>query len=273
MEVRILPLQQMTMEKIPNLIMKYKDKKLVEYLKPGLKVMIRFGHGLGDTLLFIPVYEKLKRLYPDVHFDLYVEAGQEQIFKSVKNKDDPSYDYIFHLDFPMSEGVKTSKPAKCCRDEIGIDPITEVTRLGKYPSPLVGVHFHGTALPGSVGCPENIAQQIWKEVKEAGKIPIEAHFQHMWHNPVNIKFPFVESTVRESQANLKNLIGLVQKCSAFIGVASGPFIVALSAMPKRTLFLERSHKLECYTLDKEVQRVDVQNYKPGSVKQWLLNLP
>ena len=40
------------------------EKKLVDYLAPGQKVLIRFGHGLGDTLMFIPLLEALK--YPGV---------------------------------------------------------------------------------------------------------------------------------------------------------------------------------------------------------------
>ena len=254
------------------MITNYKDKKLVEYLKPGMKVLIRFGHGLGDTLLFMPIFEKLKQLYPLVKFDLYVENGQETIFDSITDKDAPGYDNVFHLDFPMSEGSNESKPAKCCRDEIGIPAITEVAKLPIKNSPLVCVHFQGTSLPESVGCPENIASMIWSEIKEAGLIPFECHFEHTWHNPKNKKFSFINNSVRGYEANLDNLIGLIQNSRAFIGVASGPFIVALSVMPKQTAYLEKSHKLNNYTNEK-IFKVDLSNYKPGTIKTWLLNLP
>ena len=69
------------------MIENFKEKKLVEYLENGQKVLIRFGHGLGDTLMFMPVFNHLKSLYPNIHFDLYVESGQEEIFESIKDKD------------------------------------------------------------------------------------------------------------------------------------------------------------------------------------------
>ena len=152
------------------MIENYKDKKLVEYLKDDQKVLVRFGHGLGDTILWYPCFEKLKQSYPKVHFDLYVESGQEEVFESIADKDAEGYDHVFHLDFPMSEGSELTKMAKCCKEEIGIEPPEqEIAKLPSCESPFVAVHFHGTALPGSVGCPEEIAKQIWQEVKILGK--------------------------------------------------------------------------------------------------------
>jgi len=250
------------------LISSYTDKKLVSYLRPGQKVLVRFGHGLGDTLMFLPILDQLRALYPGTQIDLYVESGQEQIWKSATDMNDPSYDYIFHLDFPMSEGSLEPKAAKCCRCEIGIEPVVDVAKLERYPNPLVAVHFNGTALPGSVGCSETVAAQIWQEIHEAGFIPIECHFEHVWHNPVNKQFPFVESTVRKSRPELKNLFGLLQNCHAFVGVASGPFVAALSIMPDRMFYLESAHKLECYT-KLPVPRSNIKAYKAGTIKQWL----
>jgi hypothetical protein len=253
------------------MITNYKDKKLIEYLKDGQKVLIRFGHGLGDTLLFMPIFSKLQRLYPKIHFDLYVESGQEEIFESIKDKDAQGYDHVFHLDFPMAEGSKLTKPELCCKSEIGIEPITEVATLSSYNSPLIAVHFHGTALPGSVGCTDEIAKQIWTEIKEAGKIPIECHFEHCWHNPVNKRPDFVDCSVRGSQPKLSSLIGLLQHCDAFIGVASGPFVTALSTVTThKILYLEKEHKVETYT-KLPIQKVDIKNYEPGKVKQWIQN--
>ena len=253
------------------MITNYKEKKLVEYLTDNQKVLIRFGHGLGDTLLFMPIFDKLKELYPNIQFDLYVESGQEEIFKSIKDKDAHGYDHVFHLDFPMSEGSNTTKPDKCCRDEIGIEPITDVAKLSSYDSPLVAVHFSGTALPDQVGCPEEIAIQIWKEIKEAGFIPIECHFEHCWHNPVNKKYSFINASVRDSIPKIKSLIGLLQHSKAFIGVASGPFVTALSVMPERMLYLEKKHKVHNYT-SKDIPTIYINNYQSGSVKDWLLKL-
>jgi hypothetical protein len=253
------------------MISDFTEKKLVEYLQDGQKVLIRFGHGLGDTIMFMPIFYRLQELYPKIHFDLYVECGQEQIWKSIKDKDAEGYDLVFSPVFPMSEGTNYTKAELCCITEIGIEPFTELSRLPYRESPLVAVHFNGTALPESVGCPEETAREIWQEIKDAGLIPIECHFKHIWHNPVNEKYSFVDNSVREYKADLDNLIGLLNHCRAFIGVASGPFVVAMSIMPNSTLLLEKHHKLENYT-HLPIKRVDIINYQKGGIKCFLNEL-
>lgn len=253
------------------MITNFQDKKVSEYLVPGGKYLIRFGHGLGDTMMFIPILEKLREEYPDSQIDLYVESGQEEIWESAEDKDAPGYDEVFSLDFPMSEGSDLTKPGKCCIEEVGIEPVVDVAKVPEKPSPLVVVHFHGTALPGSVGCSEEVAAQVWSEISDFGKIPMECHFEHMFHNPVNAKFGFIDNNVRRYRANLSNLIGLIQHAGAFIGVASGPLVVALSVMPTRTLYLEKHHKLECYS-KLDVPSINIFDYEPGSVDRWLTSL-
>lgn len=250
------------------MITNFQEKKLIEYLKPGGKYLVRFGHGLGDTIMFMPILDSLRNTYSDCQIDLYVESGQEEIWESIEDKDAPGYDEVFSLDFPMAEGSDLTKPGKCCIEEVGIEPIVGIASLPEKPSPIVSVHFQGTALPGSVGCPEEIAAQIWQEITDFGKIPIECHFEHMFHNPVNIKFGFIDNTVRRYRANLSNLLGLVKHSWAFIGVASGPLLVALSIMPERTLYLEKHHKLECYT-QLTAARANIFNYESGSILRWL----
>jgi hypothetical protein len=245
------------------------EKKLVEYLKEGQRVLLRFGHGWGDTQMFIPVFELLKKAYPAIHFDLYVESGQEEIFESIKNKDDPNYDYVFSLDFPMAEGSPETKLEKCCKEELGIEPpLNTKLYFNNYVNPFVAVHFHGTALPEAVGCPEEVAQRIWGEITEAGFIPIECHYEHIFHNPANAKYGFITRHVRDIPARLSGLIGLIQHCGAFIGVASGPLITAFNIMPEKTLFLEKNHKFENY-YRYPIAKVNVLDYRDGSVKNWL----
>ena len=253
------------------MIAEYKNKKLCDYVKPGRRYLIRFGHGLGDTIMFLPAFEKLKSDFPDATFHLYLESGQE--LEWVSHKDDGHYDEIFHLDFPMSEGERgITKMIKCCRDELGIDPpFADVVSLSKKQNPFVSVHFQGTALPGSVNCPEEIAAQIWEEIVDAGKVPIECHFEHPFHNPVNRKYEFIHRTVRDVPAKISTLIGMIQHCFAFVGVASGPFVAALSCMPHRTLFLEKKHKVNSYTRNR-IAVVELNDYRPGSVCSWLKTL-
>lgn len=260
------------------MITDYKKKKLIEYLKPGGKYLIRFGHGLGDQIMFYPLFLMLQAAFPDCQIDLYVECGQEEIWQSVKDKDAPGYDEVFSLHFPMSEGSDLLKQHKCAIEELGFTSadlagLNEVDTLPSMPSPLVALHFQGTALPNSVNCPKPVAKQIWQEVKDYGKVPIEVHFQHVFHNwNANPKYPWIDVSVRNYRATLPNLFGLIQSCWAFIGVASGPFVVALSVMPERLLYLQKSHKLTSYTKRQDIQSVDVMNYRTGMVTRWLEGL-
>jgi hypothetical protein len=198
----------------------------------------------------------------------------------------------------MSEGSAVLKAEKCAYEEIGltaeqIDGIREVCELPnislsevddpglKFPldiasradgNPLVGIHFQGTALPNSVNCDEDIARQVWHEVESAGRVPIEVHFRHVFHNPINKRFDFVTNSCREYRANLKNLFAVLQRCSAFIGVASGPFVAAMSIMPERTMYLEKNHPLETYTRHLPVTRMKLAGYEQGMVYDWLEGL-
>src|SRR6056297_59847 len=92
----------------------YKDKKLIDYIIPGDNVLIRFGHGLGDTIMFVPIFKKIVNQYPDCNISLYVECGQEEMIEIkdyvVKKPKLSDYDYVFDLHFPMSEGTDLTKP-------------------------------------------------------------------------------------------------------------------------------------------------------------------
>lgn len=255
------------------MIEEFKTKKLVEYLQDGQKVLIRWGHGLGDLIMWLPAYDKLKSDYPSIDFHLYVESGQEEIWGDEKDKDSQEYDLVFSLNYPMSEGSEMTKTQKCCKEEIGIEaPAEEFNKLVKMESPFVAIHFNGTALPGSVNCPEETARQIWQEVKDFGKQPIEIHYEHCWHNPFNAKYGFIDVSVRGYQAKLSNLIGLIQRSFAVIAVASGPFVVAMATMPERTLYLEKSHPLKTYTKRTDIKKININEYQPGMIKTFLENL-
>jgi hypothetical protein len=251
----------------------FQDKKVTEYLQDGQKVLFLAHNGLGDTIMWLPSYEKLKKDYPNIDFHLYVESGQEELWGDERNKDSQDYDLVFSLNFPMAEGSDMTKAEKCCNEEMGIElPTQEFAILPNCESPFVAVHLQGTALPGSVNCPEETARQIWQEIKDFGKIPIECHFEHMWHNGSNAKYGFIDVSVRGYQAKISNLIGLIQRSFAVIAVASGPFVVAMATMPERTLYLEKNHPLKTYTKRTDIKKVIINEYKTGMIKEFLDNL-
>ncbi len=257
-------------------ITEYSKKKLVEYLYDGAKVLLLFGHGLGDTVMFYPAFEALKKAYPKVQFSLYIENGQEEVFGKVA-WDESQYDLVFSIHYPMSEHLKDkTKSEYCCIQELGIDPALierEFANLPVCKSPLVAMHFQSTALPDTVNCPPDVADKLWNQVLTAGFVPIEVHYQHVFHNPVNKKFDCVTNTVRGCRATVPNLIGLLQRCRGFIGVASGPLTIALSLYPERVLYLENTHPLTTYTRNPSVGRMNIRGpYDSDYVTQWLEHL-
>lgn len=273
----------------------FRDKRLAAYLEPGQRVLIRFGHGLGDCLMFAPCLNALRAQFPETQIDLYVENGQEEVWPSVAGKDAPGYDLVFSLPFSMSwsefrrteceappshvaplasswKGANLTKQEQCCRDELGIEPpAREWAFLPDCESPLVGVHFQGTALPGSVNWPEWAAKQVWDEIMAFGKTPIECYYAHIFDNPANAKYDFVDPTLRNVPGKLSSLIGLLQRCWAFIGVASGPWCTAMAIMPERTLFLQKDHRAEGYTHE-PVARLTLDDFREGQVTTWLNSL-
>jgi hypothetical protein len=147
-----------------------------------------------------------------------------------------------------------------------------VAKLKRYKSPIVAVHFQGTALPNSVNCPEDKASIIWNGILRLGLIPIECHFMHMYHNPANQKYGFIDCSVRSVKPRLQTLIGLIQHCYAFIGVASGPFVTALSVMPERTLLIENLHTLVDYVPKGTGSSIHHKDITSEKIVKWLYTL-
>ena len=79
----------------------YTNKKLVEYLKPGMRVLIKFNdHGIGDMIMFQPLYQRLKELYPDVEFHLEPNKDQQYFAESPN----APVDIIFYITFRETAG-------------------------------------------------------------------------------------------------------------------------------------------------------------------------
>ena len=259
------------------MIENFKDKKLVEYLKDGQKVLILYHCGWGDLISFMVPYNKLKELYPKVQFTLYLENDQDKIFPSVNKIEEEKYDLVFSPNFPMGEGSGLTKAENCCVKEFGIPPVSGVIDLPKRKSPIVLVHFQGTALPNQINCSSEIAEKIWNEILETGLVPLETHWIHGFANPFNKKYNFINRDVRDCKANLGNLIGLVQHSFAFVGVLSGPAITALSVLPNHSFILEKDYKLTDYVKEDFVNRnrikhINIANYQEGMTHRWLEGL-
>jgi hypothetical protein len=257
------------------------DGLLTRYLdKDVRRVLVVFLHGVGDVVMFVEVFKAIRTLYPKIHFDLglAIELDQNNIYPGAILLDTDwrsqistlNYDLVFQCRFPMEDPQRptVTKAEICCEKELGIQPIAKYPQL--VPKKIVAVHFHSTAVPELANAPEIPARRIWKEIAMAGFIPIETHFEHVYHNPVNTRFGFVDHHVRDWPARLDTLMAVLGASDAFVGVASGNFHLALSILgPSRVMFLERGLKVTQFT-KANVATAKLDGYN-GEVMTWLEN--
>jgi hypothetical protein len=259
------------------------DGLLTRHLNTGVKrVLIVFVHGVGDVVMFIEVFEAVRAFYPGIHFDLGLakELDQHKIYPTAvlleadwkSQVSNMNYDLVFQCRFPMEDLRRPleTKAELCCEKEIGIPPVAKYPRL--IPKKVVAVHFHSTSVPDLANAPETAARRIWEEIAIAGFIPVETHFEHMFHDPINRRFDFVDCHVRNWPARLDTLMALLGSSEVFIGVASGNFHLALSILgPSRVMFLEKSLKVTQFT-KANVATAKLDDYR-GEVKTWLETCP
>lgn len=245
------------------------DGLLSQFIKKNTRrVLIVFQHGVGDVVMFRPALVALKTKYSDVKFDVGLSAGldQDKIIRDAVILDGDwrnnvkGYDFIYTCDFPMEDvNGNLTKSEICCIHELGIDPVSGIVPI--KPKPLVACHFHTTSVPGLAGVDEIVAKMVWDDILSAGCVPIECHFEHVFHNPVNKKFDFVDFHVRNCSPKLESLISLLGSCKAFVGCVSGNFHLALSILsPSRVFLLEKEIKVRHLT-KMPVASADVRQYR------------
>lgn len=156
-----------------NTITDFAGKRLVEYLHDGDRVLILFDwHGMGDCVMFLPLYERLKTMYPKVRFSLKCNKGQE-IFNDIL---DEEFDFTFSITFYEFNNkvfgrrvIGMSKPEICAKMELGIpfDKDIEFTWKPKtivdsgivVPERAIGVAFQVTSNPNK-SVPESSAKFV-----------------------------------------------------------------------------------------------------------------
>jgi len=245
-----------------------KVAELIRELKPGQKILVAFWHGIGDLLMFRPVYQQLVNAFPEHEFTLSLIPGvsHTDIFPFGKEISSENFlddhDYAFVIDFPMCEGKDGVTKAEYCLQveigDIGNTPMV-LPRLPRQQNTLVGVHFQGTCLPGATNPDPELAKRIWDDLVDAGYVPIDLHFEHTFHNPVNEPYLWAERSCRGLKPRLSTLLMMIQRCRTVVAVASGPFVLSMCHNPVSTVYLQKSHKVDCYVKNfKNV--VDLKNY-------------
>lgn len=258
-----------------NIIKDFKSKKVVEYLTNDVKsILIIFIHGLGDTIMFLPIIDKLRKKYKykNIKIDLLLANGQEAFFDSIQDNKGVAlnYDYLFYIDFPWVCNKKIKKGQYSAANEFGISIGDELPKIPHVESPIVLLHFCSTSATDINNCDYETAKTIWNEVKDLGKIPMECHFIHQWHNWTNKKYDFIDNHVRDIKPEISTLVGLISNSYAFLGVPSGPLCVSAAVNKNRTACLQQINDINCYISMDNI--IDINNYKEGDVYKWLSKL-
>jgi len=269
-------------------IKSYEKEKIDHNFRPDLKAGLFFWHGLGDLIMFMPLWRYIKNYRPNTRLILQKGIGQEVIcpdallVSSETELEKLGLDIIFHVHFPLSEFDKEPMPKveKCCRDEFGISPVipayypiqhknTILSDTSKY----IGVCFQVTALPDSGNVGRDEAKIIWETIQELGYIPIETTIEHPYHNPKNTKYDFIDCTLRSAKiAGVAGLISALDRCFAFLGVSTGVFPLSLTRLPHyRIAHFEKHMPLAAITREK-MKVFKIGNIKKDDVKAWVEKL-
>lgn len=247
--------------------------KLAEHLDTGRfkTVLLPFFHGVGDVVMFLVILDALRARYPEIRIDLGLCKGldQEVFVPGAVLLDGDwrekaltlGYDLVFPCNFPLErmDDLTKTKAEVCCEEELGIPGVAGHKPLAHKK--LVGVHFQMTSIPWVANAEAPVAELVWNDVKEAGFVPIETHFQHVFHNPSNERYPFVDTHVRNIAPRIETLMALLGSCRAFVGVVSGNFHMALSVLgPDRVLLLERDLKASHFTKS-PIATANLKDYK------------
>jgi len=249
-----------------------------------------FDHGLGDLINFLPVwYEFIKQagIKPILgsslkrQFDLIDEniVSIDSLFNKRR------YNYVYKIlypdpkdsSIPIDVSDEPPKPYLCAFYELGMDhfvwkPYHMVNKYRVDNSKRIGVHLFGHTGMHKKFCPVEVAEQIWKEVIEAGYEPYECHMTPDFADeyPDFIEADFMDClnkdcSLRYEKADLKKMIEEIGKCKFFIGIDSGPIYLASALLGLDNIIGLENQKKHNNFLPKHIVTVPVLNYEAGSI--------
>lgn len=244
---------------------------LSSVMRPGMKVCLIFPHGLGDIVMFRPVLDKLRRLFPDCMIHMAVKPGYPELDDHDENIE---YDIAFHLDYYVATACcEDTKNTLCCRLELGIEPPLDDTPSAPkgFRSPWVGVGCTSICNPGQNTPSAFEASELNAGILEAGFIPLDTAMTSCGY-----VFPSrspMACSLRTVEGTYSKLVGIIERCHAFIGTISGAYHVAQSILPGRTLMLcPRAGEWRRLYRNAPVH-VNMRDITRDAIRDWLLSLP
>lgn len=256
-------------------ITRYISKKISEIIKPGDKVLIEYECGLGDVIMFLPYYERLKQMFPEVKFDLKTK-NQGMFFKFNTN---PSYyNWIFRcasfFNEEKPELQRWTKPECNCVLQLGIPYDKDIEYTVSLPhkdSPFVGVSYCNSCFPENINCNYEVAKLIWDKLRENGFVPIELFsptYKEAWERDENKKFDFVSCSMRDMGSNLQRMLDVMATCRGLASVATGNFHYGMTIYPDKILYLMNKYTYKYFT-NKEILCLDVNKPDIKIIEEWI----
>lgn len=273
-------------KKEANIITNYTEKKLVEYLEDGMSVRIDYPHGLGDVLMFMPYYYRLRELYPKVDFYIQTTPDKQPLLGELP---DITFDYIFKMSmhFNESDGIYKgkTKPECNCFFDIGMEydksiEYQDVLYLEQYMQKdrqYIGFCWFSTHHSYNTDCDYELAKYMWYEAIEKGYTPIELQFYQSGnvHNIHNRRFDFATNTMREESPDIFKLLEIAGQCKGIAAVSTGPFHLSSVMMPENTLYLKKGFDISYYTNRSDIKQADIMRNKTQAkdgIDKWLDSL-
>lgn len=277
------------------------DNKVVDVLNDmnsGGKAVLLFNHGLGDLVLFLPLFEELRNRFENGlgkhNWDLYIGCNPERNFKQLYDKCvimngpygkyEDQFDIIFNIIYPEpprndSElsnfkgkfyvpNIETiSKPYLCNYLEIGLENFEWKPYKFNYDfknkhSKLIGTHFFGHTSIQNKNADYFTAKRIWNQLILAGYEPFEIQMLPLdiLEDTETPSFITKENSIRFEYPNLKIMINKILECKCFLGVDSGPIYLAGSLLGfDKVLGLQRKREFK-KVLPQKINILDIDGH-------------
>lgn len=257
-------------------------------------VALGFDHGLGDFILFLPVFKELCRITNRKIKIVSPSKRQFQLIdKSVTVMDslsDGRFGYIYRilypdssrLNVPMEHFNEPAKPFLCSKYELGMpdfiwEPLKMEHRNDPNSNKRVGVHFCGHTGMNTKFCPPDVARRIWDEIKSKGYEPFEVHMEPSFSMEYNIGdrgnhyFDFVNesNSLRFGKPDLGRMMEAIGRCRFFIGIDSGPVYLASAMLGIDNVVGLYNQKRHDHFMPIRISMVSVSPYRKNSIKRVL----
>jgi len=254
------------------------------------RCLLIFDHGLGDLILFMPVFnEFVKQAGVNVGLGSSAKRQFHLIDPKIKtvdsNFDKRRYSYIYRVLYPDPQNTsipidvsdEPAKPYICALYELGLKEFTWKPYQMKnenfdLDSKRVGVHLFGHTGMDKKFCPVDAAEKIWQEIIEAGYEPFEMHMTPKFADeyPDYLEAETLDCinedcSLRFEKPDLGRMIDEISRCRYFIGIDSGPIYLASALIGvDRVMGLENLKRHNNF-LPKHIVTIPVMGYVPGSV--------